>query len=202
MVHIGNGIDVERYLEAPFPPLGADKPVVLMISRLVADKGVRDFFAVATALSDVARFVHVGPIEIDQRDAIPEAEMKAVEAQGHVEFVGRVADVRPHIARSHLVLLPSFREGIPRAAMEAAAMGRPVAGYDIRGLREVVPPGLDLLVRRSDVPALTRLVSALVREPERLTSLGRACRESVVTQFSEDIVVERVRKVYAGYGAA
>lgn len=202
MVHIGNGIDVTRYPEAPFPPLGGEKPVVLMISRLVAEKGVRDFFAVATALSDIARFVHVGPTEVDQRDAIPEAEMKALEAQGHLEFVGRVADVRPHIARSHLVLLPSFREGIPRAAMEAAATGRPVAGYDIRGLREVVPPSLGLLVPRHDVAALTRLVSALVREPERLPSLGRACRESVLTQFSEDLVVERVRKVYAGYGAA
>ena len=201
IVHIGNGIDLTRYSQAPFPPFDGGKPVVLMISRLVAEKGVRDFFEVAAALHDRARFVHVGPAEADQRDAIPESELQQVRDSGHIEFVGPVDDVRPHIASSHLMLLPSFREGIPRAAMEAAAMGRPVAGYDIRGMREVVPPSLGLLVRRNDVAALVELVRRLLDEPQRLQSLGRACHESVVGGFSEDLVLERLSRVYAALSA-
>ena len=80
-------------------------------------------------------------------------------------------------------------------------MGRPVAGYDIRGMREVVPPSLGLLVRRNDVAALVELVRRLLDEPQRLQSLGRACHESVVGGFSEDLVLERLSRVYAALGA-
>lgn len=194
-VHIGNGIDLERFTGVPAPsPDG--RPTVVMISRLVTEKGCRDFFEVARALHGKARFVHVGPTEHDQHDAIGPEEQRDLSDRGVVEFMGAVDDIRPYLAEAHLTMLPSYREGIPRAAMESAASGRPVAAYDVRGVREVVPPELGLLVARGDVQALVRLVNGLLDDPDRMVELGQACRRWVVQEFSEDRVVERVRRAY------
>ena len=133
LTYLGNGIVMERFTAAVAPVLSSDRPVVVMVSRLVREKGCADFLALASALSGKADFVHVGPFEHDQSDALTEAEVDEASASGAVRFVGAVDDVRPYLASADLVVLPSYREGIPRVAMEAAAMGRPVAGYDIRG---------------------------------------------------------------------
>lgn len=197
LVHIGNGIDLRHFTATGGPLPRRVKPVVVMVSRLVAEKGCRDFFHVAEALHDVADFVHVGPLETDQRDAIGPEEVDRLSQTGRVRFVGPVEDVRPHVGDADLVLLPSYREGIPRVAMEAAAMACPVAGYDIRGIREVIPPELGLLVRRGDVAALTEVVRTLLQDPERRARLGAACQDWVRAEFSEESVVERLRQVYA-----
>lgn len=196
-VHIGNGINLDRFAEVGEPPAADGRPTVVMISRLVTEKGCRDFFQVARALSTKARFVHVGPTESDQHDAIGPDEQRSLYESGHVEFVGAVEDVRPYLAEAHLTLLPSYREGIPRVAMEAAACGRPVAAYNVRGVREVIPPDLGLLVPRGDVDALIDLVGELLDDPKRLVDLGEACRRWVVQEYSERLVVDRVRAAYA-----
>ncbi|HWI02304.1 MAG TPA: glycosyltransferase family 4 protein [Acidimicrobiales bacterium] len=199
VVHIGNGIDLDRFSNVPLPAGEGAKPVVMMVSRLVAEKGCRDFFAVARALHAHARFVHVGPTETDQRDAIPAAEIEDLSRTGVVEFRGAVDDVAAHLAEADVTLLPSYREGIPRVAMEAAAMGRAVAGYDVRGMREVIPPHLGLLVRRRDIPRLTEVVRRLVDDREHRETLGHACRQWVASNFSEDAVLGRLRAVYADF---
>lgn len=197
VVHIGNGIDLDRFRSVPLPASDGGRPVVMMVSRLVAEKGCRDFFAVARALHAHARFIHVGPAETDQRDAIPASEVEELSRLGMVEFRGATDDVAAHLAEADLTLLPSYREGIPRVAMEAAAMGRAVAGYDVRGMREVIPAHLGLLVRRGEVGDLTELVRRLLAEKSERETLGRACREWVVANFSEAAVLERLRAVYA-----
>lgn len=196
--YIGNGIQLERFpATAPSVPDGL--PTVLMISRLVVEKGCRDFFALAAALQGTARFVHVGPIEHDQRDAISADERRQATETGRVEFVGEVADVRPFVTGADIVVLPSYREGIPRAAMEAAAIGRPVVAYDIRGVREVVPRAGGLLVPLGDVAALTDRVRVLLASPEERAELGVACTANVAG-FSELAVVDRLRSAYAELG--
>jgi glycosyltransferase involved in cell wall biosynthesis len=81
--------------------------------------------------------------------------------------------------------------------MEAAAMGRPVAAYDIRGVREVINPQLGLLAPRGDQLALTSIVEELLKDPDRCCELGDRCRQWVVPRFSEDQVVARLRATYA-----
>lgn len=195
--YIGNGIDVERFARVTPPPEVRDRPVVLMISRLVAEKGCREFFAVARSLHTKARFVHVGPVETDQRDAITADEMHHMTSKGFVEFLGPTDDVPKHLASCDLLLLPSFREGIPRAAMEAAAAGRPVVGYDVRGMREVIPPASGLLAPRGDTAALIELVSELVDDADRRAAVGQSLQDWVRDHFAEEKVVERLRQVYA-----
>jgi glycosyltransferase involved in cell wall biosynthesis len=200
LAYLGNGITMARFLEPVTPALPNGRPVVLMVSRLVSEKGCRDFFRIAEALSDQADFVHVGPAEPDQHDRISETEIEALRANRTVSFVGPVDDVRPYVASAAIVVLPSYREGIPRAAMEAAAMGRPVAAYDIRGTREVIPPATGLLARRGDISALTEVVRGLLEDPDRRTELGTECQKRVVEYFGEDQVVERLRGIYERLG--
>ncbi len=194
--YIGNGIALDRFASAePGAPL--TRPVVVMISRLVREKGCADFIEIAASMTGRADFVHVGPFEHDQSDALSTAELSAASEAGTVIFVGPVDDVRPYLNSAAVVVLPSYREGIPRVAMEAAAMGRPVAAYDIRGVREVIDPRLGLLAPRGDRKALAGVVEALLKDPDRCSALGRRCRERVLSLFSEDLVVERLRACYA-----
>ena len=199
VVYIGNGIDLGRFQPAPLPAAARDKPVVMMVSRLVTEKGCRDFFAVAEALHERARFVHVGPVEVDQHDAVSAGEVEELSQKGWVEFRGPTDDVAAHLREADLLLLPSYREGIPRVAMEAAAMGRAVAGYDIRGMREVIPPHFGLLARRGDVTGLIQLVRELVDDADRRAALGTSCQEWVTANFSEEAVLGRLRAVYARF---
>ena len=198
--YVGNGVVLERFLATGQPGPDDGMPVVLMVSRLVREKGCEDFIALARALEGRARFVHVGPREADQSDALGEAELAA--ASDVVLFVGGVEDVRPHLASADVVVLPSYREGIPRAAMEAAAAGRPVVAYDVRGVREVIDPASGLLVPRGDRTALARVVGRLLADGSERRRLGEQCRERVVAAFSEDEVIARLRAVYSDLVAA
>jgi glycosyltransferase involved in cell wall biosynthesis len=195
--YLGNGIVLERFLTPVEPARTGDRPVVVMVSRLVREKGCGDFLEMAARLAGKADFVHVGPFEHDQSVALSEEEVAAAAASGTVTFVGAVDDVRPYLAAATVVVLPSYREGIPRAAMEAAATGRPVVAYDIRGVREVIDPGLGLLAPRGDVTALTAVLGELLDDPDRCDELGKLCRERIVAEFSEDRVIERLKAFYA-----
>ena len=202
LAFVGNGIVMDRFMEPVPPALVSDRPIVMMVGRLVREKGCADFLAMAASLSDRAEFVHVGPFEHDQSDALTEEEVASASEAGTVRFIGEVEDVRPYLASATVVVLPSYREGIPRVAMEAAAMGRVVAAYDIRGMREVIDPQLGLLVDRGDQRALTEVVAGLAGDPARCAELGARCRSWVVDRFSEDQVVDRLRATYATMAGA
>jgi glycosyltransferase involved in cell wall biosynthesis len=195
--YLGNGIVLDHFLENVEPDhrFGDSLPVVLMVSRLVKEKGCSDFLELAGALAGRARFVHVGPAETDQSDAIPADEISR--AEENVTFMGASQDIRPYLAAADIVVLPSYREGIPRVAMEASAAGRPVVAYDVRGVREVIDPQSGLLVPRGDTTALARVVADLLSDPERSAKLGEQCRERVVERFSEDAVIDRLRTFYS-----
>ncbi|HXW39551.1 MAG TPA: glycosyltransferase family 4 protein [Acidimicrobiales bacterium] len=199
--YVGNGIVVSRFTEPVPPAVESPRPIVVMVSRLVREKGCGDFIELATALSGLADFVHVGPVEHDQRDAVSQDEIRTARESGSVSFVGPVDDVRPYLASATVVVLPSYREGIPRVAMEAAAMGRPVIAYDIRGMREVIEPSTGLLVPRGDLTVLRERLESLLKDPERCEELGARCRGRVVSRFSEDAVIDRLAAVYDELGS-
>ena len=197
---IGNGIVLDRFLEPVPPALESTRPVVVMVSRLVREKGCDDFLELARRLRDAADFVHVGPVEADQRDALDEAQLAA--AAAYVNFVGDVDDIRPYLAAADVVVQPSYREGIPRVVMEAAASGTPVVAYDVRGVREVVDVTTGTLVPRGDVEALVRALRQLLGDEGRRIALGQAARRRVQERFAEDEVIGRLRSVYGELAAA
>ena len=195
----GSGVDIERFEP---PPLPAD-PAFLFVARLVEEKGVADFVEVARrvrARVPAAAFRIVGYF-----DGADEARLRplldSAAGDGTIEFVGRVEDIRPQIARSSVFVLPSrYREGIPRSALECLAMGRAIITTDWVGCRETVRRGEGangILVPVRDVDALERAALALATDPAMVARMGRESRRYAEERFD----VRRVNKaIFDGLG--
>jgi glycosyltransferase involved in cell wall biosynthesis len=139
----------------------------------------------------------VGPEDPEKADRLPPEMIEAAAAQG-VRFLGMRDDIDHLYAAFDVFVLPSHREGFPRAAMEAAAMGLPVVATDIRGCRQVVEPGVTgLLVPVDDPPALGEALRGLARDSGRRAAMGRAAREKARREFDERDVVRIVLETYA-----
>lgn len=195
----GSGVDLERFVPTS-PPQGA--PVFLLIGRLLRDKGVVEFVEAARTLrasSPEWRFQLLGPIDEGNRTAISRTELESWVAEGAIEYLGTTDDVRPFIAAASAVVLPSYREGLPRSLLEAAAMTRPLIATDAPGCREVIDDEVDgylCSVRdsRSLAAAMQRLASLPLGER---VAMGEAARRKVQERFSERFVVEAYLDVLA-----
>lgn len=207
---LGNGVDLVRFDPARMPDLrvqqvrrelgvAPDDVVCLLVGRLVAEKGYREAFAAAAILgasSPNVRFVVVGPHEPDKADALSADEIRRAE-DGGVRFLGLRHDVEDLYAASDLLVLPSYREGFPRSAMEAAAMGLPVVATNIRGCRQVVEPGVTgLLVEARDARALADAIAALAGDESRRRNMGRAARAKAGREFDDRRIIDVTLEIY------
>ncbi|MWJ28496.1 glycosyltransferase [Halomonas sp. ZH2S] len=189
----GSGVDVADYSLAPLP----EKPSFLLIARLLGDKGVREYAKAASkvrAQHPQASFKLVGWID-DNPDAIAQHELDEWVSSGALEFLGKLADVRPAIADCNVYVLPSYREGTPRTVLEAMAMGRPVITTDAPGCRETVTDGDNgFLV---PVKAVDELAAAMVRfieTPELVDKMGQRSRQVAEQKYD----VHRVNEFMLG----
>ncbi|MEL6477348.1 MAG: glycosyltransferase family 4 protein [Pseudomonadota bacterium] len=168
----GNGVDMAHYARAPLP----EAPVFLMISRLVGDKGVREYGAASVAVKarhPQARFLLVGYMDANP-DCVAEAELEGWIAGG-VEFLGRLDDIRPAMEEASVYCLPSYREGLPRSSLEAMAMGRPLITTDAPGCRETVVAGeTGLMIPPRDPVALEAAMERMIFTPALRTRMGEA----------------------------
>ena len=173
----GSGVDVAQF---PVQPLPAGAPVFLMIARLLGDKGVREYADAARRVKSrhpEVRFQVVGWIDSNP-DAIAQAELDAWVADGTLEFLGKLDDVRPAIAASTVYVLPSYREGTPRTVLEAMAMGRPIITTDAPGCRETVIDGDNgFLVPVQSVDALVEAMLKFIEDPALAPRMGRRSRQ-------------------------
>lgn len=171
----GSGVDVAEYAVSPLP----EAPSFLLIARLLGDKGVREYAqaaALVKAQYPEAVFRLVGWID-DNPDAIRQQELDSWIAAGILEFLGKLADVRPAIAESSVYVLPSYREGTPRTVLEAMAMGRAVITTDAPGCRETAVDGDNgYLVPVQDVESLADAMIRLIEKPERVALMGARSR--------------------------
>lgn len=185
----GCGVDMRVFAERPEPPIDAAHPPVAMFpARLLGDKGVREFVAAAEILRGEgvpARFVLVGRRDPDNKTDIGAEQLQTWTDAGLVEYWGFADDMPAMLARAHVVVLPSYREGLPRGLIEAAAIGRAIVTTDAPGCREVVrheENGLLVPVGdgRATADAMRRLLTdATLRQ--RLAARGRAI---AVAEFS------------------
>lgn len=194
----GSGVDLELF--KPAPPVDGP-PVFLFIGRLLRDKGVGEFAEAARLvrrdLPD-ARFQLLGPIDQANRTAIKETQLEAWAREGIVEYLGITDDVRPYIAAATAVVLPSYREGLPRSLLEAGAMERPLIGADVPGCRAVVEDGANgYLCKVRDPASLASAMKRLAELPrEQRLAMGREARLSV-QRFSEEFVIKAYLDVLA-----
>lgn len=177
-------------------------PMVLLPARMLKDKGVEEFVAAARQLKAVEpgwRFVLAGAAGYDNPSAIGMAQLQAWQAEGCVEWLGHVEDMTPLFCEAAIVCLPSYREGMPKALLEAAAAGCAVVTTDATGCREAVAPGVtgDLVpVRDSD--ALAKVLLSLVKDEQRLKAYGAKGQERARDLFSIASVVGETVQIYEG----
>jgi len=199
----GSGIDLARF--APAGPRAATGGQFVMIARLLADKGVREYVAAARSVRaefPAARFVLIGEVGVANRTAIAREELQAWIAEGVITYHAPVEDVRDAIAAADWVVLPSYREGLSRVLVEAAALGRPMITTDCPGCRDVVGDGQNgFLVPPRDGEALARAMRrALALENTQWHAMAKASRRIAEDRYSVERVVALYRAALADVG--
>ena len=197
----GSGVDCRRFQPPEDRSTPADAPLnVVLAARMLWDKGVGEFVAAARLLKSEKRslrFILAGAPDPGNPAAIPEEILADWSASGLVEWRGHVEDMPSLLAGADIVVLPSYREGLPKSLIEAAACARPLVTTDVPGCREVVTDGADgLLVPVRDAAALARAIAQLQDDPALARRLGRAAREKALAVFDERIIVARTLEFY------
>jgi glycosyltransferase involved in cell wall biosynthesis len=188
----GSGISLSDF--SPVPSIRCtEAPTFLYIGRFLKDKGVREFLAAAEAVKSVrpANFQMIGSLDAHPRAAPAEAVRRAA-TMGHVELLGSKAEVQPFIAAADCIVLPSYREGLPRVLLEAAAMAKPAITTDVPGCRDVVVNGVTgLICEPRSIESLTdaMLTFAAIPAKER-HAMGRRARSMAEDKFSQERVVD------------
>jgi glycosyltransferase involved in cell wall biosynthesis len=201
----GEGVDIAHFGLTPLPQ--AAHVTFVLIGRLLWDKGVGEYVEAARMLRmryPNAKFQLLGPVGVDNPSAITQADVDGWVREGVIEHLGEAHDVRPVIANADCVVLPSYREGVPRTLMEASAMGRPIVATDVPGCREVVEDGVTgLLCEVKNAQSLAAKLAQIVEmDASARREMGLRGREKVAAEFDEALVIERYRQtLYALTGA-
>ncbi len=189
----GSGIDLAQFVPEP---AGEGPTVFLMVARLLRDKGVVEF-------ADAARIVRasrpdvechlLGFLDVQNRTAIDRATVARWEQEGTLRYLGEAADVRPYLVRAAAVVLPSYREGMPRSLLEAAAMGRPLIATDVPGCTEIARAGENafLCIARDARSLADAMLAFLALDADARAAMGRRSREIAEREFDVSVVEVR-----------
>ncbi len=194
----GSGVDLNVFAPTPLPE---GPPVVVLPARLLRDKGVVEFVDAARALKPThptARFVLVGGLDDGNPAAVTRAEVEAWVAAGEVEWWGHRTDMAAVYRQASIVCLPSYREGMSRALLEAAAMGRTIVTTDAPGCRDAVDHGrCGVLVPVRDARALASALQRVLDDRGFSRHLAHDAAQFARENFSQDKVLEQHLDVYA-----
>jgi len=188
----GSGVDLQHYAVKPVP----DEPLFLLIARLIADKGIREYITAAMRVKErypQARFQLAGALD-QNPSSIKFSELQSLKESGCIEYLGYLPDVREALTGCRVYVLPSYREGTPRTVLEAMSLGRPIITTDSPGCRETVvltEQGRNkrlkdsrvmegengFLVRPRDDQALESAMLRFLENPDIVGSMAKRSRE-------------------------
>jgi len=194
----GSGVDTEAFTPRPEP--AAPPVVATVVARMLWDKGIGETVEAARLLKQrgvpvVLRLV--GGRDPENPNAIPPDMLEAWRREGVVELHGVRGDIAEVWAESHIAVLASYREGMPRSLLEAAACGRPLVTTDVPGCRALVEDGANgLVVPPHDADALAAAIARLAAEPELRRRLGAEARRRVETTFGDGPVLRAFLEFY------
>jgi glycosyltransferase involved in cell wall biosynthesis len=193
----GSGVQLGNYPVTPEPP---GTPLVVLPARMLRDKGVEEFVEAARIVQGrgvPARFALVGSPDPENPASIPQSRLEEWAQRGIVEYWGWRDDIAQILASASIVCLPSYREGLPKALVEAAACARPIVTCDVPGCREVVLHGDNgLLVPPRDSDALADALIALLRDAPLRQRMGRRGRARAEAEFAMESVVSATLQLY------
>jgi glycosyltransferase involved in cell wall biosynthesis len=193
----GSGVDVGHYTPQPEP---GGTPVAALVARMLWDKGVGELVEASRLLRQRGiplRIALVGDTDPANPRCIPPEQLAAWQREGVIEWWGFRADVRAVWGECHIAVLPSYREGLPKALLEAAACGRPLVTTDVPGCREMVTDQVDgLLVPARQAAPLADALERLARSESERQRLGTAARRRVETELCDSVVHDAILGLY------
>jgi glycosyltransferase involved in cell wall biosynthesis len=186
----GAGVDCSHFSPAPAV---IEKPVFLLVARLLVAKGIAVFAQAAQQLKQrypQARFCLLGQV-MQGRGALDPAELCRWQQAGDIEYWGSCRDVRPFVRQASVLVLPSWREGTPASILEGMAMGRAAVVSDVPGCRDAVREGINgFLVPPRDSVALALALEKFIQEPALIERMGQAARRIACDEFDANTVAE------------
>ena len=193
----GSGVALDDY---PYVPEPEGKPVVVMAARLLRDKGVFEFVNAARLLRErsvEATLRLIGSADPGNLTSVTQEELQQWESEGVVELLGFRSDIAQQYAAANVVCLPSYREGLPKSLVEAAACGRAVVTTDVPGCRDaIIPDKTGLLVQVRDPVSLADAIQKLVENPELRNCMGSGGRALAQEEFAIEKIVDQHLKIY------
>ncbi|WP_280139921.1 glycosyltransferase family 4 protein [Magnetospirillum fulvum] len=193
----GSGVDI-----AAFHPMAEPEGEVVAayVGRMLRPKGVLDIVAAARLLKQQGapvRIVLVGGPDTTNPESLGEDDLRRWQAEGVVEWWGVSDDVAALWRQAHIALLPSYREGLPKSLLEAAACGRPMIATDVPGCRDVVQSGeTGLLVPLQDGAALAEAILTLAKDGEARRRMGHNARAQVERRFANAVIATQMQALY------
>ena len=196
-VILGTGIDTDAFVPVRPPD---SVPLTILPARMLWDKGIGEFVDAAAAIRKEginARFALIGKMDEGNPACIEYETLTRWQKEGNVEWWGWQDDIYTSISLADIVCLPSYREGLPKILLEAAACGRPIVTTDVPGCRETVINGVNgLLVEVKSVESLKNALVRLINDRDLRVKMGEASRELAVSRFSNAIVNAETYKIY------
>jgi glycosyltransferase involved in cell wall biosynthesis len=199
----GSGIDLIKFPLKHFSPRSADQTQFILIGRMLWDKGVGDFVEAAKIVKreyPLTKFSLIGPSDYDNASAIKLETLKDWEANGVIEYLGQLDNVIPHIEASDAVVLPSYREGLPRSLLEACAIGRPLIATNVPGCKDLVIEGVTgFLCELKDPRDLANVMIRFLNLSEiQKKQIGLNARMLVEEKFDHHIVINKYLETIQG----
>ncbi|NKG35988.1 glycosyltransferase family 4 protein [Acinetobacter junii] len=193
----GSGVDLDKFNAHNLP---LEKKVVLMACRMLADKGVYEFYRSALLLKDKypdIRFVLVGGVDPDNPASLSEQELNEWAQRGVVEWWGHQNNMAATLREATVVVLPSYREGMPKVLLEAQALGRPVVTTDVPGCREAIEDGITgFLVEVKNENSLAVAIEKLISNDKLCEKFSHNARLRAVEKFDIKQVVKTHFEIY------
>lgn len=193
----GSGVDLALYKAVPEPE---GRPIVCLAARLLRDKGVLEYVEAVKTLTErgvQARFQLIGDVDPGNPATVTPSQLQEWHDDGVIELLGYRDDIATLFAAANIVVLPSYREGLPKVLVEAAACGRAVITTDVPGCRDAIDPDITgILVPVRDARALADQLQILIQDPILRHRMGAAGRELAVRAFAIEKIVEQHLDVY------
>ena len=194
----GIGLNLKEY---PYQPINnIQQPInFLFIGRLLKEKGIHDFLAAAKIVKDKypeTQFTVLGAIDPHNLGALKQSELDELIASNIINYPGHVNNVKDWIASSHVFVLPSYREGVPRSTQEAMAIGRPIITTDVPGCRETVVNGVNgFLVPKWNPEVLAEKMIYFIEHPDQIEKMGDESYKMAIDKFDAEKVNQRLMNI-------
>ena len=194
----GIGLNLQEYSYQAIPDI--NQPIdFLFIGRLLKEKGIHDYLAAAKIVKDKypeTQFTVLGAIDPHNLGALKQSELDELIASNIINYPGHVNNVKDWVASSHVFVLPSYREGVPRSTQEAMAIGRPIITTDVPGCRETVVNGVNgFLVARWNPEALAEKMIYFIEHPDQIEKMGDESYKMAVDKFDAEKVNQRLMNI-------